>query len=449
MEVPENQNGAVPSVPRRRILASAAATGSAGCLGESDQPAQNIADTERSKERGSSGRPSASKAPQSSGRIGDTVYYDPNRPGPFADGQDALASVPNGGTFWLSSGIYDVSEEGRLLVTKPVHIQGTGNGWSNVNDRSENGSDPKYVGTVIKNYDSDEPAVEFRGDRSGKMINGTSIQGLKIKHSGESSPAVRFRNSIVSTIDNVKVNCRSTAPTGIEYDEWSFFARVVRSSITAFTDIGIHIPGTGYAHEFYSVHCATGRPDATALQTETHRTIVVGGEFACLGDNGTALRYYNPESSTLYGGLAIEPGIEGTDNPVDIDGESAFENVQLYHLLMPGIDEDRTGVRFGNARGAKLINPILTRGGKLAHWTEQSKHCGIVSDASTIAGCSLVDDGALNPYVSLTGATDDTTLKALPTTVPITVEYNTDANGPVYHDGSSWRQVADDEYTPT
>jgi hypothetical protein len=378
------------------------------------------------------------------------VYYDPDNPGPFEDGQDALSNVPDGGTFWLATGTYDVSTEGALTLDRPVHVRGSGEGWSRLTERSDGDRTLTPLGTVIDNGNRDSPAIEFVGSAPERTLNGASIRGLTVEHGGESSPAVRFKDTINTTVADTRVTCGSKAPTGIKYEGRGFFANVTRSVVTAFTDIGIHVAGSGYAHEFYSVWCASGRPDATALQTERHRTIVVGGEFACLGDNGTAIRFYNPGNSPRYGGFVVEPGIEHTHNPVDIDGEGAFENVQLYHLLMPSQNADTTAVRFGNAKNCKLINPIIQdakRGAHLAHWSGDAEHCGIVSDAGTLTGCTVSDDGARNPYVSVTGATDDMAMEQLPTSVPITVEYNTDAGSPLFHDGQGWKQTAAKEYS--
>jgi hypothetical protein len=385
--------------------------------------------------------------PQTSGWIGDTVFYNPEKPGPFEDGQDAISNVPDGGTLRIAPGVWDVAEEGPLHFERPINVVGAGR-----SSRS-GGADDADFGTEIRNKELDEPAIQYSGEEDA-YLSGVQLRNLFVWHTGESSPAVRFNHTIKTLIAESEINCRSQAPIGIEYDNWAFFARVVRSAVKAFTDIGIHVAGGGYAHEFYTNHVASARPEATALQTEVSRTIVVGGEYAATGENGTGIRFWSPPADPhpQSGGVVVEPGIEHTANPIDIDGESAFEGVRIYGSMIPlYTQQDVPGIRFGNARNCKVVDPVLPtthqRDCMLAHWTKQAKHCGIVADASALAEQRYQDDGALNPYISITGATDDATLSEIPTGVPTTVEFNVDAGAPVYHDGTSWRRSSAGDYT--
>jgi hypothetical protein len=198
------------------------------------------------------------------------------------------------------------------------------------------------------------------------------------------------------------------------------------------------VTGGGYAHEFYSNHFSTGIDSATAFQTERHRTILVGGECAATGKDGTGIRFHNPGNSPLFGGIVVEPGIEHTKNPVVIDGNSPFENVQVYGSLLDVGTGEGAAIRFGNAKNCKLLYPPL-RTCAVAHWTKDAQNCGVVTDAGTLSGCTYTDEGAVNPYVSVQGAADRVLLRSLPTGVPMAVEHHPEIGGPVFHNGEKWQ----------
>jgi hypothetical protein len=389
-----------------------------------------------------------------SGRSGSTVYYDPANRGPYSDGQDALSDVPAGGTFALAEGTYEVGTEGRLLIDRPVHIVGASEKASRQIVRNDGGRQLNTFGTRIKNRSVDKPTIEYRAGESNH-IEGVLLRGIRVS-SNTDAPVVRFYNTIKSGIVDSAISGGSQAPKGVVYDGGSFFARMFRSTVTAFTDVGIHVRGTGYDHEFIQVHCASGRPECTALQTERHRTIVMGGEFAATAETGTAIRFYNPESGgTRYGGLVFEPGIEHTARCIDVDGEGPFDGVQVYGSLLSLWAQESeeyqgggSGIHFGNARNCKLIYPVTNSDGNLARWTKRSRNCGVITDAKTASQVSLVNDGAATPWASVAGAADAVQMENMPTSVPLTVEFNRDSNSPVYYDGSEWRQLRGQSYTP-
>jgi hypothetical protein len=418
-------------VDRRTVLGVTGVTGTtavAGCLSERTRQAQSEPSPERTSQSGS----------PTSERTGDYVYYDPDSPGPYSNGKEALAAVPDGGTFQIAAGEYDVSEEGGpLRIERPLHIRGTGNNHGRVVTRSDGNRNVTPVGTILKNTSVDEPAIEFRGNRPEKMLSGVSLTGLTILKGGGDAPAVRFRDTVRSTVQGTRIYTSSA--TGLKYEGFAFFARAIRSKVHGATDISIHVTGGGYAHEFYSVNPGVSAENATALQTEMNRTIIVGGEFAAVPDGGTAIRFYNPNERPRYGGVVVEPGTEHTDTVLDVDGKSPFENVQLYGAILPM--QNGAAVRFGNARNCKVIYPALTstRPGKLAHWTDQSENCGIITDPGTIENYTYSSaEGAVNPHVHLTGTATREQLANVPTGVATSVDYVVEENGPVFHDGTDW-----------
>jgi hypothetical protein len=432
---------------RRTLLSTTAgsAVGASGCLGR-NQPAET---TGSSPTTGSRQQPTRVAQKATSGRTGTTVFYDPDDRGPYADGQEALADVPDGGTFELASGVYDVATEGRLLVEKrPVYIRSQSDKWCRTADRSGDSREFHWPGTVIENRGAiDKPTIDILGDWDTTSSMGAMVRGLTIKHDTD-APAIRIKDTTNSHVVDTGIFLYQSAPVGIKYEGLAFFARANRTAIKQFTDTGIHVTGDGYSHEFYSVWSGSGAPDATALQTECHRSIIMGGEYAATADTGTAIRFYNPEESPLYGGLVFEPGIEHTARCIDIDGESPFDGVQVYGSLLSIWAQESekyqgggAGVRFGNARNCKLVYPVATADGNLAHWTEDAINCGIITDGRTMGQVSLMDDGSRNPYVRVNGAMDKPQIDNMSTEVPTTVDYYSETGNPVLYDGSSWKTV--------
>jgi hypothetical protein len=416
------------NVDRRTVLATTTGVSVAGCQsGEQTETQPPNSVNPRQRQTPVTGQ-------QSSRRIGDTVYYDPDNPGPYENGQEALNDVPDGGTFQIAAGEYDVSQEGgRLLIDRPLHIRGSGTDHAQMVTHPDGDRKLENMGTVIVNRDIDKPTIEFRGNPPDKSIRGVSISGVTVNHFNESGPAIRFRGAIYSLIEGARVYTQSAI--GVKYEEWSFFARMVRSKIHGASEIGVHAAGNGYAYEFYSNHVGA----QTSIQTEVHRTIIVGGEYAA-GEDGTSIRFYNPHDHSLIGGVVIEPGIEHTGTHFDIDGESPWENVQIYGSMMLPQGEV-PAVRFGNARQAKVIYPALSRRktGFLAHWTDRSKNCGIVSDPASMQYFDyVVDDGAENPYVHMTGTGTLDQVQNITTGANLSIDHVLEEGSPVFSDGSQW-----------
>jgi hypothetical protein len=371
------------------------------------------------------------------------VFYDPNQRGPYADGQEALEDVPNGGTLLIGTGTWDVATEGRIATSKKITLQGYG-WWANFNTSGN----LEHGGTVIDNTGDDvldEPVVEFDAGDGDLQRSMSRMRDLSIRHEGPTSPVVRFRNTIKTIVSGCSINAMGTAPKCLEYTEGSFFARAVRNSINYATDMCVQVSGGGYAHEFYSNHIATGTDGATAFQTERQRTILVGGECAATGENGTAVKFYNPGTDGIqYGGYVVEPGIEHTDRPVVIDGQAPFNDVQLYHLKVP-LEGDTPAVRFGATNNSKVVYPIVKthHKGELVRWSEYAQNCGLITDGRTISnGATVRNEGAINPYISVTGSVTPDMLNAFPTGVPTTVEYVTATGRPMVYDGDTWAQPA-------
>jgi hypothetical protein len=372
-------------------------------------------------------------------REGDVVYYDPDDRGPYSDGQAAFDDVPPAGTFVLGHGIYDVATEGRLVREDPINIRGVG--W-----RVRSGEPLRYYGSVFANAGEDvvdEPVIDCSTDDRARQ---STFHNFAVVHEGPTSPGIRIRNFIFNTITDCGVECQRNGAKGISFEEGGYFTRMHRTQVSHATDICVHVSGKGYAHEFYSNHVRTHVEDARAcLQTEQQRTIVVGGEYATRTEGGPpAIRFYNPESGAIAGGLVMEPGLE-VNARIEIDGESEFNDVQLYHLKLPRYKNlgDTPVVTFGRTRNSKLVYPLLwSNQAHVARFSEHSRNCGVITDVDTLTYLDYTNEGATKPYISANGTATRDQLRAMPTGVPTTVEYLHPEAAPATHDGSEW-QVAE------
>jgi hypothetical protein len=450
---------------RRRVLASGA-TGAggatAGCVSQDSVEESTASPLEQTNQ------------PNEGGRRDGVVRYSPNARGPYPDLEAAVEDVPKGGLLLLGRGRYDVASEGRIVRRdKQIFVRGTG---------YFRGSGAEYGGTVLDNTGDpiDEPVIELA--RSDGWRQHSSIGHLGILHEGN-APGIRIANFIRSHVHDCGVECRGEAPFGVKYEGSAFFARMYRTQVSNATDISVHVASSGYATEFYSNHISTSIEDArAAFQTETDRTVLVGGECATSTESETpAIRYYGTEGPPTQGGFVVKPGVESSGG-IEIDGEDegfGFNKVHLYSIgITPNAENFRYGVRFGRTRGSMLIDPEpygfswenareeLQRGrGDLVKWSPQAQDCGVVADASALTvpeaadggtkrgpltGESYTDEGAQNPHVMVRGAVEPKQLSHFPTGVPTYVPYSTDTGAPLVHDGDGWFSLAAarSPYTP-
>jgi hypothetical protein len=370
------------------------------------------------------------------------VFYDPDGDGPYADGQEALADVPDGGTFVIGTGTWDVSEEGRIVVDRPMNIRGLG--WA-----TKKGTGGTFIDNTGADSAVNEPVVEFNGARSSQDYITGALGELRIWHHGE-SPAVLIKDAIRTVVADCNIHCGGQAPTGLKYDDWAFFARAIRNTIRGGSDISVHVTGAGYAHEFYSNHFATGIDGATAFQTQRQGTMLVGGQCSATGANGTGIRYYNPGGRQEAGGYILNVGTEGSERPIVIDGESRFNDVLISHCWGAASEPESPAVTFGNTTNSRMVYPRIKsyNSGSMARWSDQSRQCGVVTDPKTLKRVTYTDEGAENPYIIVQSSTSDRELQEFPTGVPTKVAFNTDAGGPLYHDGNRWKRVGAEDYSP-
>jgi hypothetical protein len=106
---------------------------------------------------------------------------------------------------------------------------------------------------------------------------------------------------------------------------------------------------------------------------------------------------------------------------------------------------ENTSIRFGNAENCCLIHPTTFSNGELAHWTAESRNCGIITDAGNLTDTSYRDEGATDPYISVVGSAADGQLGRFPEGVQTTVEYASGHGVPILHNGETWKAVSVDD----
>jgi hypothetical protein len=412
-------------------------------------------------------------------RMGSVVYFDPDNPGPYADGEDALADVPVNGTFYLD-GIYSLPEEGPIVVDRPMHLRGAG--WSRVDQSVEadvtanRNGESIHTGSVILNAGEDaldRPNVACESVPGENARENVSIANLAIQGSTPNNPIVEIRDSIGTSIVNCDVNggYEPRAPIGIHYVGRSDRATLLRNRVQSVYHRGIKISAVGFAHHlFYNNVNTWPRLDeryeedgGVAIETAANRTIVVGGivnSYVREGehDRGAAI-WFNPGNrSDQHGGLVIEPGTENAATAVRVGNEdNPFHDVQVYHHKVGyrKYEGNRPAVQrtidFRNAVNCKLINPIVWDRtgdrftGELARWGPDAEHCGVHTDVTTLRKVTYTNEGATQPYIDIQGSATDDELVEVPTGVPMQLDYATDHGTPAVHDGDRWYRLAREE----
>jgi hypothetical protein len=458
---------------RRRLIGTAATTGGlAGCLDSNAKTGQEVNTADPAQRSGPEHDHSGDYLGESqpveridvnrldgSTRFGDTVYYDPDERGPYADLTAAIADVPRGGTLQLGHGVYDVAEEGRLVIDHEMNVRGVG--WTRLNRWNHRTDGQNTFGTVIKNVKNPKdsigqsrewrepaiqaPAVEINVDSHEGNGRHVVLRDLAVRSPTPETPIVLVSNTIRTLIADCLIHggIQQRASAGIQYIGSSFFAHAYRNVINGTGNYGIQVLGGGYGYAFHDNHVrceGNDDGDAVALETTRHRTIVQGGEYT--GQIG--LRFRAPSSKQL-GGYVVEPGFESNDVAIDIGGGGGapFENVQIYHTkLSMAEDHVAKGVRFGNTTGSKYIYPIVWQRGEkrpLVEWTGQSRNCGVIADPNTLGKVTYSDDGATSPYVHVRGSATRDDLSEIPTGVPTSLDYLEGEGAPATHDGTAWR----------
>lgn len=366
-------------------------------------------------------------------RHGTHVYYDPRDRGPYVDGQDALADVPDNGTITIAATDYDVATEGRLSTTRALTIEGEG--W----DKRDAGS--RVVNTGADAVDS--PPVEFDGSATGDEA--PTVRYLAVDHEGPNSPAVRVNDMTHPRVESVVSILNGLGQDGISIEGNSFYSVVEHSWVNGHTRRGISNTAVGSAHVVRDSHAVSNAPNNPdyGLYSTAIQTYVSGGEWATPNAVGAKL---NGDASYLQGG-----NFESSAVGIEV-GESGGANPSRVRVARPRLHLDSlsTGVRFANCYDATVFYPDFDNagaGGTGYVWESGASAAGAIHNGGGDKAAPLTNNGANNPFVYYPIATTDAVISAITTEpgVDIGVAMATDHESvPAVYDGSAatWKHLA-------
>jgi len=373
-------------------------------------------------------------------REGTVVRYDPRDSGPYVDGQDALADVPDGGEFRLAATVYKPAEEGRLFLTNKV-VDIIGEGWSRDDSFNISGTHIKNTGFASV---SDAP-IEFAPSTRkyfGRVAN------LAIKHEVSGTPAVKSTDVVKMTLNNLHLNgITSSNTTMTEFLGDSYFSSVMNSEIIRWTSQGIKVSGGGGSYLFYNNSC--GSSSGVGLEIDAGEAFVYGGQY---GGGEAGIKLVNNSGSNRTNGSVINSvRFENPDYGVDINTGGSDQHNNNKIVNCSSVQTVNNGlVRFGNGSKNVLRSPKGSTGAAdLAVWESESLDSGIVATAAELQGHTWTDNNSFRPYVCLQGPANANQFSSLPTDgVPIGPFYDTSNNLLAWHNGTDWYSVSGSTYNP-
>lgn len=374
-------------------------------------------------------------------REGSVVVFDPRDTGPYTDGADALADVPGGGTFHLAATDYDVPTQGRLAVSRAIRIEGEG--WN------AERAGPTINGTKLINKGADaidQPVIELT-NVGGERVEGSEITSLTIEHEGPTSAAVRIADHPRTLVDHVRASGLRDGEAGIEFAGNSYASLCNLVSMTQFTDAGIKVDTPGSHVELFNPYVFSNLNSGIGIDIRDRFTPIYGGESRI--HNGPGVRFWR-DGESASGGLVFNHYFEDCDTGVLIDGTAPFGEVDIWFShasFKTGGAGVGTFVDFQNAENCRCWFPQFKDaggGGELAHFGADSEACGVVHAGHEAHKAPItVASGATDSYQLVKAAVPQSVVDGLTTDPNLVtqVDYNIDANSPVWHNGQQWRGV--------
>lgn len=380
-----------------------------------------------------------------SARIGDLVYFDADSPGPYADGQDALSSVPAGSVLQLSAATYDVASQGRLVTDNGPWIRGLGGTRTGVGAGD-------WDGTRVRNLNGPvEPVIEYTGANIDSDVKVSDLYLFQSK----AAPTMQITGVVRTTLDNLEIQCGGNPGVLVDGASSEFF-RMVDTHIQRHSSYGVKIESAGWGYQLNN--CLINTPNAAPAFWTTDGAFVLinGGQVEANGDGASVLVFDNNSGNPANQGGIISTTAETTATNVtfaDIgsqpDGTASanqWENLVFSNCY--AIPSKWSPVyRFNNAANC-LVNghtaPVSGFTGEIAEWTANSNNCGLILSPLTLSGQSItVDANANNPFIKVRGATDNNVISGFPTdsNISIHVDYSIDENSSVVWDGTDWYNV--------
>lgn len=166
---------------------------------------------------------------------GETMYFNPDNLGVYANTAAVLAATPVAGTIKLIND-YDVSVHGIIVILQPVTLEGSGHGYQ---------PSGGFQGTQILNNASNIDHCITVNDTTGIDLHGVHFKNLYINHQGQAQNAyaIDIMDTTFCWLDNVHINCNRIGYGGIRHSKnisTSFFIELRNCRINNFTCCGFY-----------------------------------------------------------------------------------------------------------------------------------------------------------------------------------------------------------------
>lgn len=318
-----------------------------------------------------------------SGIYGQTVIYNPQQPGGFIDGQEAINSVPTGGTFYLN-GVWDCRREGGISLIRPINIQGAG--WSYLNRGRLQGA-----------YFINEAAS---GPETLIDINCSSNQALGVKFSNFGlinlkGYGISQRRTPNTTHRDLFFDCQG-GKGAVSFGEGLFFTTVENVIVQNFAHRGYDIQGTGNDYTFRNCDIRSKHPNCeSGIYCVNSGLTVYQGQIEAVNNLGTGAGIYLFRDNERRGKNALLFGVycENSDYAIKIGGNLPWESAKILYphwSLWADNYNKRVRVKCGvlveNASNISIDSP------QIYDWS----HSGYICEMSTNSSNCSIKIGRLN-----------------------------------------------------
>lgn len=384
----------------------------------------------------------------SSFRQGTLVYYDPRDRGPYTDGQDALADVPDGGTLHLAAADYDVPTEGPLHRLTSITIEGEG--WFSY------GAFPPSEGTRLINEGADaidKPVIKFEKGPNNRYENAV-IKHLCIRQAAPNSAGIVVNDHPRSKIKNVLATGIDKSPIGINLVGQSWASIIEDCMVANFDDAQYRIHTAGSHTALRGCYTFSGSASSAGIKVIDNQILIYGGEDRVHGGPGVEF-VNNDTSQSKIGGVVFGRLFEDCDPAIQVGGPGRYRNLDImYPEGTIGTDHSNNKrlIRFQNAEDCRLWYPQIWQldEEQAIEFGPDAEHCGVIHDGGRMVNAGIsADAGATGCYQIIQSAIESSVLPDVATgpNLYTAVSYAVGI-GPVWHDGQQWHKPQSQTFTP-
>lgn len=313
-----------------------------------------------------------------SGIYGQTVIYNPQLPGGFVDGQDAINSVPDGGTFYLN-GVWDCRDHGGIVLTRPINIKGAG--WSFLNRG-------RLQGAYFLNEAASGPETVIEIDCSANQAMGVKLSNFgMVNLKGYGIVQRRTPNTVHR---DLFFDCRG-GRGAVQFGEGVFFTVADNVIVQNFSHRGYDISGTGNDYTFRNCDIRSKHPTCEAgIYCVNSGLTVYQGQIEAVNDTGTGAGIYLFRDEAKRGRNALLFGVyaENSDCAVRIGGNYPWLGAQIiapHWSLM--LNEDGSRRRVGCGLAVENGEHIHLERPQVYNWDNR---CRVADLREGAADCSVV-----------------------------------------------------------